>query len=221
MKKYILTILLLGLLPVISRATDPTFYPSPQYSGIKYMYNEYTRQKDVAIAGGIVQTQVLIDTGIHIDNVNDATGINWREETTNWRIVNFTPIFANSKLILRCQFNVNTPDDSFLRHFKFYNVTTSTDVCVGVGVSGYTGNADPTTVAARFPNKTGDNNNSFPLTMFGITNAVNTTPRTYTVYFRKEKAGGAAYTLFNYTSSLANEAGWTAPFVFTVEEVAQ
>ena len=159
--------------------------------------------------GGTVQTKTLIEKGLHPDNSNST----YKEITSNWRL-SFTPKFSNSILILRCQFNVNNPNDHFIRHFKFFDITHSTDVCVGTY-----GTTTSDTVAIRFAAY--DVNDSQPVTMMGIVNANDTTPRTYGVWFRKENAGSGAYTIFNYSSSLNNEAGWTAPFVFTIEEIAQ
>ncbi len=164
--------------------------------------------KSLAIPGTIVQVVTVTDTGFYGNNVGTFTEI-----STNWRAT-ITPKNANNKLILEASFSSNfSTTIYYLRHFRFYDVTSAS--AVGVGVA--SGTRNPSTLAIRGPAY--DTNDATPINMKAIITAGSTTARTYTVQWRGETTSNTTY--FNYSQGDNASYGWTTPFVFTIYEIAQ
>jgi hypothetical protein len=158
-------------------------------------------------AGTIIQMQTLTNTGQY-SQASDT----FAEITSAWRLA-ITPKFSTSKLLLRASFSVNTVAVQ-VSVYKFFDVTNAANVCVGSAL----GSRRPTTIVLRGPAY--DVNDAVPATMECVINATNTTTRTYTIYGSRENPGSGTF-YFNYSAGDSSVYGWTAPFTFTITEIAQ
>tara|TARA_B110000503_G_scaffold94000_1_gene141728 strand:+ start:1828 stop:2364 length:537 start_codon:yes stop_codon:yes gene_type:complete len=158
-------------------------------------------------AGSVLQVVSTVDTGFRSSGVNTFT-----EVSTAWRL-SITPSSASSKLILSAQFCENRYSGAALTIYqaKFYDVTNSSNVFVGASL----GSRNPSTITWRGSH--GDDNDVDEHLMYAIVDASNTTARTYTIYYKSESG---ALTFFNRSTADNSTYGWTAPFIFTIMEIA-
>lgn len=174
---------------------------------------------NVTINGSISATSYIPISGqiIQVQTTTNATQLSsnsesWTEISSIWRIT-FTPKYANSKIILKAKLPVNTTTAE-IYHFKFYDITNTTDIGVGPASGGRTA----CTVAYRGPAL--DANDAGTVFMDAVITNTTTTARTYGIYFKKESYGSAAI-YFNYSVSTAGDFSWDAPMLFTITEIAQ
>lgn len=127
--------------------------------------------------------------------------------------ITITPKYSDSLIFLQAEIGYNaTATTYFVDHFKFYDVTNSSDVAVGTS----SGSRNLVTGTMRAPGY--DTNDPVKVSLMGITTSGSTTSRTYDIYHRNE--GGANRT-FNYSSGDNAAYGWTSRCVFTIMEIKQ
>ena len=123
--------------------------------------------------------------------------------------IDFTPIAADSNLLLEFFAPFVFPNSTNLQYCLFYDVTNS----AGVSLPAASGSR----VRCHWTNRTTthDNNDNDNVSMRIVTPANNTTARTYTIHFGTE---GAQAQFF--VSTLSSAAGSTYPMTFTITEIA-
>ena len=158
-------------------------------------------------AGSVVQVVSTVDTAHRSLAVDTFTEI-----STAWRL-SITPKIATSKLILSAQFceNRSSSVGATIYQAKFFDVTNSTDVFVGDAF----GSRNRCTIAWRGSHY--DDNDVDEHLMYAVITAGSTASRTYTIQFRSESG---ATTNFNRSLGDTSSYGWSAPFIFTIMEIA-
>ena len=158
-------------------------------------------------AGSVIQTVSTVDTSFPV-----STATTFTEISSNWRLA-ITPKAATSKLLLSAQFCENRSSGSTptVHQAKFYDVTNSTNVFIGDA----SGSRNQSTIAWRGSHS--DVNDVDEHMMYAVIDASSTVARTYTIYFRSE---AAATVNFNRSAGDSSVYGWTAPFIFTIMEIA-
>ena len=157
--------------------------------------------------GSVIQTVSTVDTGFRSSGVDTFT-----EVSTAWRL-SITPSAASSKLILSAQFCENRYSGAAGSIYlaKFYDVTNSSDIFVGASL----GSRNPSTIAWRGSHS--DDNDVDEHLLYAVIDASNTTARTYTIYYKSQSG---SLTFFNRSNTDISTYGWTAPFIFTIMEIA-
>jgi len=155
--------------------------------------------------GALIQLVFLTDI-----TARAVTSASMVEVSASLRLA-ITPKLSNSLLRITAHFCFNPSAITEIFQFKFYDVTNAVDVGVGTVVGSRTAVTAVSRVASF------DVNDPLPIAMSVIVSATNTTARTYTLYAKGETA--ASFQLNQ--STLNTSGGWNAPFVFTIEEIAQ
>jgi hypothetical protein len=158
-------------------------------------------------AGSVIQVVSTVDTSFPV-----STATTFTEISSNWRLT-ITPKTATSKLLLSAQFceNRSSGANPTVHQARFYDVTNSTNVFIGDA----SGSRNQSTIAWRGSHA--DTNDVDEHMMYAVIAASSTVARTYTISFRSE---AAATVNFNRSAGDSSLYGWTAPFIFTIMEIA-
>lgn len=136
----------------------------------------------------------------------------WGELNTAFRC-SITPSKSDSKLLLEAEipYNQYAVAAVSLVHAAFYDVTNSAYVFIGDA----SGSRNRCTSAQR--DSHADVNDADTMRLRAMVDASNTTARTYTIYWHPENT--ASYR-FGQSNNDTSSYGWTAPFLFTIKEIA-